>query len=103
MSPRFTPPDPVWRLENRPRELVEALEEHGELLMQQLGAEVVRTSLNGGQDSVAGQLLANCVDFANIASRLAAYVPQTMSNFSILVDDAESFSGFFCLQLAKEL
>ena len=72
--PRFAPPDKAWRLEKRPKELVDALEEHAELLLQQLGSEVVAANLTGEQDSVAGQLLANCADFATITARLAAYV-----------------------------
>ncbi|CAI8026148.1 Neurobeachin-like protein 1 [Geodia barretti] len=69
----FAPPDKAWRLEKRPKELVDALEEHAELLLQQLGSEVVAANLTGEQDSVAGQLLANCADFATITARLAAW------------------------------
>ena len=95
--PRFAPPDKAWRLEKRPKELVDALEEHAELLLQQLGSEVVVANLTGEQDSVAGQLLANCEDFATITARLAAYVPPFFLSFST------SYSVRRCLQLAGKL
>ena len=68
---RFTPPDPVWGLSGKPRELVEALAEHADNLLHQLGSEVVTSDLSG---SVAEQLLSVCVEFATTAARLAAYV-----------------------------
>ena len=71
--------DPSWRLTERPRELAEALEEHADLLLQQLGSEAVTSGLSDGEDSVAGQYFESCVDFAKIAARLAAYVIQTPS------------------------
>ena len=81
LSARFIPGDVAWRLENRPKELVEVLREHTELLLQQLGSEVVAEHLtDDGEDSVARQLLAKCVDFATIAARLAAYVIRNISH-----------------------
>ena len=50
---------------------MEALAEHADNLLHQLGSEVVTSDLSG---SVAKQLLSVCVEFATTAARLAAYV-----------------------------
>ena len=54
---------------------MEALEEHVDLLMRQVGAEAVTSDLRGGRGSVAEQLFSRCVDFAKTAAKVAAYVP----------------------------
>ena len=62
-------PQPHWLLTSQPNELVEALEEHADWLIQQLGAKGVTSDLTGlGKDS---QLFSHCMDFAKTAARLA--------------------------------
>lgn len=61
---------------NKPKELPEALEEHVDLLLRQLGS--VTSDLPDGQ--VTMQLLGKCVDLAMVLSRLARYIP----HFNIL-------------------
>lgn len=70
---RFASPGTGWGLSLRPSELLGALEEHVDLLTQQLGADVVTSDLHGmkEEDSVAVRVLSHCVDFAQTAARLA--------------------------------
>ena len=69
---RFLVPQPQWQLSSRPSELVGALEEHADWLIQQLGTDDVTSDLTGmGEDSVTVQLLFHCMNFAKTAARLA--------------------------------
>ena len=70
LSCRFCLPQSTWLLSSRPSELIEALEEHADLLLQQMSAKVVTSDLTGGEDSVAVQLFSHCVDFTKTAARL---------------------------------
>ena len=65
-------PQPQWLLSSRPSELVGALEEHADWLLQQLGTDDVTSDLTGmWKDSVTVQLLSHCMDFAKTAAKLA--------------------------------